>query len=255
MRTFATSLAKKSGNILLKNFRKDHRLLRMRGVSKEIVTKYDKTVDKFIVKAITKKFPTYSILTEESGCRNKNSEFTWIVDSLDGSGNFAVGNPFFSVSLALVHLGKPILGVTYAPFLKELFIAEEGKGALLNGRPVCVSNIGQFRKCYLVSCEGGEKNNIRISKINAKFHPKVKDFRKLGSGALESGWVSCGRAEAYIATKISPWDIAAGVLLVTEAGGKVTDFRGKPWRPVNSDMVFSNGKVHGKILKILNTES
>jgi len=250
MEKFAVDLVDKAGNFLLKNFRKDYELLGMRGLVKEVTTKYDKICDELIVKAISRKFPNYNLLTEESGFLNKNSEFTWVVDSLDGSGNFAVGNPFFSVSLALSHLDKPIFGVIFAPFLKELFIAEEGKGALLNGKTVSVSKIENLNECYIVSCEGGEKSNLRISKINANLHPKVKDVRKLGSAALECAWVACGRAESYITLSIEPWDIAAGVIIVKEAGGKVTDFKGNPWKPKKSDVIFSNGKIHNKILEI-----
>jgi len=114
-----------------------------------------------------------------------------------------------------------------------------------------VSRIEELKKSYLLSCEGGEKNNIRISGINAKLHPRVKDVRKLGSAAIESAWVSCGRVEAYITTKINPWDVAAGVIFVKEAGGKVTDFNGKPWKPVKDDFVFSNKKIHEMILRII----
>ena len=251
MKKFAVQLVKKTGKFLLKNFRKDYSLSRLRGVAKEVVTKYDKKSDEIIVKAISKKYPSYNLLTEESGFRNKNSDFTWIVDSLDGSSNFSVGNPFFSVSIALLHLDKPIFGVAYAPYLKELFMVEEGKGTLLNGKRIHVSKIKELKKSYLLSCEGGEKDNVRISRINSKLHPRVKDVRKLGSAAIESAWVSCGRVEAYITTKINPWDVAAGVIFVTEAGGRVTDFNGKPWKPVKDDFVFSNGKIHRKILRLI----
>lgn len=251
MKKFTVELAKKAGNFLLKNFRKDRGILRIRDMSKEIVTKYDKMSDRMIREAINKKFPDYNILTEESGLKDKNSEFTFVVDPLDGSSNFAIGNPFFAVSIALLHHDKPIFGVTYAPFLKELFIVEEGKGAFLNNKRIHVSDVENLEKSYLVSCEGGERSNIRISMINAALHPRVKDLRKLGSGAIESAWVACGRGEAFITTKIEPWDIGTGVILVAEAGRKITDFNGKPWKPVKTDVVFSNGKVHDKILKVI----
>lgn len=247
---FAMELAKKTGKLLLKNFRKDYSILSLRGLAKEVTTKYDKMSDKLIVKEISKEFPDHNILTEESGLRGRNSEFTWMVDSLDGSGNFAVGNPFFSISIALLHHNKPILGVAYAPFLKELFMAEDGRGTLLNGVEVNVSKVEKLEESYLVSCEGGEKSNVRISRVNASLHPIVKDMRKLGSAAIECAWVSCGRCEGYMATKMSPWDIAAGVILVEEAGGKITDFKGNAWKPVVGDVVFSNGRIHEKILKV-----
>lgn len=251
MKKSIIELSEKAGKFLLENFRKDSDLFRLRGTTKEIVTKYDKMSDKMLIDGLSKKFPDYNILTEESGLRDKKSDFTWIVDSLDGSSNFAVGNPFFAVSIALLHRGKPVLGVAYAPFLKELFVAEEGSGSLLNGKAIHVSDVEQLDKSYVVWCEatGG---NLRMSRINANIQPKIKDLRKLGAGSLECAWVACGRADAFIVTQVEPWDATAGAMLVLEAGGKLTDFKGKSWKPVRSDAVFSNGKIHDKILEVIN---
>jgi len=252
MKKFTIDLTRRAGRFLLKNFRKDYSILSIRGVAKEVATKYDKMSDNLIVKALEKKTPTYNIMTEESGFRDKKSEYTWIVDSLDGSSNFAVGNPLFSISIALLQDNKPILGVAHAPFLKETFVAEEGKETLLNGRTVHVSDIDILEKSYILTCEGKAKDNVRISRINSILHPRVKDLKKLGSAALESGFVSCSRADAYLTTSIDPWDVAAGVIFVEGAGGKVTDFNGKEWRPVKTDVIMSNGKMHDKILGIIN---
>ena len=252
MKKFTIDLAKRVGRFLVKNFRKDYSLLSIRGVAKEIATKYDKMSDELIVKALEKKTPDYNIMAEESGTKDKKSEYTWYVDSLDGSSNFAVGNPLFSISIALLHDNRPILGVAHAPFLKETFVAEEGKGTLLNNREVHVSDVKTIGRSYILTCEGKAKDNVRISRINSILHPKVKDLRKLGSAALESGWISCSRADAYLTTEIDPWDVASGVIFVEEAGGKVTDFKGKDWRPVKTDVFMSNGKIHDKILRMIN---
>lgn len=248
MKDFAIQIIEKAGEYLLKNFKKDTALISMRGVSKEITTKYDKESDKLLIKEISKKYPEHNILTEESGFTDKKSDYTWIVDSLDGSSNFAIGNPFFSISIALMKNNEIVLGVINAPYLKELYVAEKGKGAYLNGKKVHVSDVDEFNKSYFLSCEGGEKTNKRIATINAAIHPSLKDLRKLGSGALEGASVACGRVEAYIVTNIYQWDVAAAVLLVKEAGGRVTDFKGKDWEPRQGDIIFSNGKVHWKIL-------
>ncbi len=251
MKKFAVSVAKKAGNYLLHNFRKDQGLTKKRGTAKEVHLRQDVKSDKLIIHEIQKKYPSHNILTEESGFMNKKSEYTWVIDPLDGSTNFARGNPFFAVSVALLKNKQLLLGVVNAPFLKELYVAERGKGAYLNGKKLHVSQTNTLAKSYLVSCEGGDATNAPIAKINALFHPLVKDMRKLGSAALESSSVACARSEAYIVRQISPWDVAAGVLLVEEAGGKVTDFEGKPWNGKKSNLVFSNGKVHGKILREL----
>jgi myo-inositol-1(or 4)-monophosphatase len=251
MQKFVVGLVKRAGRELMRYYSKDYSLIRLRGRSKEITTKYDKMIDKMLISALSKRFPDHNILTEESGFIDRGSEFAWVVDSLDGSSNYAVGNPFFSISIALLHLDDPVFGVAYAPLLRELFLAEEGGGCTINGRPAEVTDISRLKDCYLVACEGGERNASRISRINAKLLLKARDVRKLGSGSLECAWVACGRAEAYVTEKIDPWDVAAGVLFVREAGGRVTDFKGGEWAPRRSDLVFSNGRVHDKILMLV----
>lgn len=251
MKKFAINLAKYAGNILAAHFQKDQNLLRVRGSVKEVTTKYDKFVDKLIIKKIVQKYPHHSLLTEESGLLKRNSEWLWIVDSLDGTVNFASGNPLFSVCLALLHKNKLLMGIVYSPIIKEFYFAEKGKGAFLNNKKIRVSTIKDLQKSYIFLCEGGDKNRQRTGKILTKIYPKVTDIRKLGSAGLETAWVALGRGDAYITTQIESWDVAAGVLLVGEAGGKVTDFKGRPWRPEKSNLVFSNSKIHQNMVEIV----
>ncbi len=251
----ATRIAREAGTYLLEHFRKDDSLAGRRGTAKEITTRYDKGSDRIIVGAIEKQYPAHNILTEESGRRDKRSAYTWIVDSLDGSSNFANGNPFFAVSIALVKNAGLELGVVYAPFLDEMYVAEKGKGATLNGKRIHVSDTADIAKTYLLACEGGDKSNERLAGLMASLHPIVKDMRKLGSAALEGCYVGCGRAEAYVTFSIDSWDIAAAALIVREAGGRVTDFSGRKWPIRRSDAVMSNGKVHEEILKYLKKQS
>jgi len=249
---FALKVAKKASKFLIKNFKKDELLTKERGIAKEIATRYDKESDQLIIKMISKRFPKHNILTEESGMFDRKSEYTWIVDPLDGSSNFALGNPFFCVSIALMKNNELLLGVLDAPALKEVYCASVGKGAFLNGKRIKVSDVSELGKSYLLSCEGGEKTPERISKINFLLHSKAKDLRKLGSGALEAASVACGRAEAYITTNINEWDVSSAVLIVKEAGGRVSDFDGNEWQARKSDIVFSNGRFHQEILRIIN---
>jgi len=248
---FAVKLAMQAGKELVKNFRKDRELLNLRRTVKGIVTKYDEKSNKMIIEAISENYPDYNIWTEESGIIEKGSEYIWIADPLDGTVNFASSNPLFCVTIALLMKNEPILGVTYSPVIGELFFAEKGKGAFLNRDRISVSTTENLEECYTYFCEGGEKNRLRTSKINSVVYPKVRDFRKLGSAALEAAWTANGRGDAYITTKIEPWDVAAGVLFIREAGGKVTDFKGEPWKTKRSDLVFSNGKVHDSVLKLV----
>lgn len=245
----AVRTARKAGNILIEKFKEDESLLLKRGTAKQIVTSYDKIIDELIFTVLKEKHPTYGFLTEERRVKG-SEEFTWVVDALDGTRNYASGNPFFSICIALLKKKEPIIGVVHAPFLKETYTCKKGEGSYLNGKKIRVSKIRKLRESYVLGCEGGGSNK-RFAKINNQLISRVKDFRKLGSAGIECGWVASGRAEAYISPSIYPWDVAAGVLLVKEAGGTVTNFKGGDWRLKKDDLVFSNNKVHNKLLKLL----
>jgi myo-inositol-1(or 4)-monophosphatase len=247
------SLSRKAGDILMKHFRQDWALLKERSTAKEAATKYDGQVDRLIVEEIKKRFPRHSLLTEESGFLQGDPEWLWIVDSLDGTGNFANFNPFFAVCLALMHQDELLLGAIYAPAIDEFYFAAKGKGAYLNGVRIRVSNVSDLNQSYILYCEGGEKDRGRTGALLHKVYPQVTDIRKLGSAGLETAWVAAGKREAYFTTRIEPWDVAPGVLLVEEAGGKVSDFQGNPWKPQTSDLLFSNNELHEKILGLLSS--
>jgi len=248
---FMESLAKRAGDVLLSHFQQDQQLLKLRSSAKEAVTKYDKMVDELIIQEIRGQYPDHSLLTEESGLLKGDPDWLWIVDSLDGTGNFADSNHLFSVCLAVMHKGELLLGTIYAPAINELYLAEKGNGAYLNQRRIHVSETSHLRESYLFYCEGGERDRARTGTLFGKVYPEVTDLRKLGSAGLETAWVAAAKGEAYFTTKIDPWDVAPGVLLVQEAGGKVTDFQGNPWRLETSDLLFSNGRVHAAILNLL----
>lgn len=251
MKNFILKLTKRAGKDLLNFFKKDNKLVKLRATSKEAVTKYDKMIDRFLIKEIRKKYPSHNILTEESGFLKGKSDYLWIIDSLDGTGNFANHNPLFSICIALLYKEELKLGVVYAPALEEFYFAEKDKGAFLNGKKIQVSQISSLSKSYLVYCEGNERNRNRFSKLLASLYPKVTDIRKIGSAGIETSWVADGKVEAFFTTKIDPWDVAAGILLIKEAGGKVTDFKGNFWKIKTSDLLFSNNKVHSKIAKLI----
>jgi len=246
-------LAREAGNTLVKHFRQDWALLKKRSTAKEAATKYDKEVDRLIIEEIKRYYPRHSLLTEESGPLQGDPDWLWIVDSLDGTGDFADFNPFFSVCLALMHQGELLLGAIYAPAIDEFYFAEKGKGAYLNGVKIQVSDVSDLSQSYIFYCEGGEKDRGRTGELLHKVYPLVTDIRKLGSAGLETAWVAAGKGEAYFSTRIEPWDVAPGVLLVQEAGGKVSDFQGNPWKPQTGDFLFSNKKLHEGILRLLSS--
>jgi myo-inositol-1(or 4)-monophosphatase len=247
------SLTRKAGDTLMKHFRQDWALLKERSTAKEAATSYDKEIDRLIVEEIKRHYPHHSLLTEESGYLQGDPDWLWIVDSLDGTGDFANFNPFFSICIALMHQGELLMGVVYAPAIDEFYFAEKGKGAYLNGVKIQVSDVSDISQSYIFYCEGGEKDRRRTGGLLHKVYPLVTDIRKLGSAGLETAWVAAGKGEAYFSTSIEPWDVAPGVLLVQEAGGKVSDFQGKPWKPQTGDFLFSNKKLHERVLSMLSS--
>ena len=251
MKEFIQALAREAGNALLGYFRRDWSLLKERSTAKEAATKYDKEIDSLIIGEIKKHYPQHSLLTEENGWVRNDTDWLWIVDSLDGTGDFANFNPFFSVCIALMYKNELVLGAIYAPAIDEFYFAEKDQGAYLNKINIRVSDIRDLNQSYIFYCEGGEKDRTRTAKLIEQVYPKVIDMRKLGSAGLETAWVAAGKGEAYFTTRIDPWDVAPGVLLVSEAGGMVTDFRGNPWRLGKNDLLFSNGKLHQELLSLI----
>lgn len=220
-----------------------------RGLTKEVTSVLDHEADQIIIDLIRDRHPDHNLLTEETGEIDNGSPYCWVVDPLDGSSNYVNHNPFFSVSVALAYENKPITGVVFAPFIEELAVARRGHGCTLNGRRVDVSDTPDLGKGYIVGCPGGEKNNNRFSKMSYSLNENIKDFRKMGSAAIEAYTVAAGRVDAFVTLNISPWDIAAGALCVEEAGGVVTNFDGDPWDMTKSDVCMSNGKMHDAILE------
>lgn len=259
-RVLVITIVKKVGDFLCHEFNKGHISWNLKH-KHEIVTKADTGAEKIILSLLKKYTPSFAILSEESGFNKIKSDYLWVVDPLDGTTNFKVHNPLFSVSIALYYKGEPKLGVIYAPYLKELFVAEKGKGAWLNGKRIKVSKTSELSKSFLTYCYGQEGKHMRRAvELYRYFKMKSVDMRQLGSAAIELAWVAAGRTESIVIPGTKPWDVAAGILLVTEAGGKVTDFGGKPWRFVdkktgqislNVDLLATNSKIHQKILNHL----
>lgn len=218
----------------------------------DFTTKVDLEAERAILKILKRKTPTYRIITEEAGDDKRKSPFTWVVDPLDGTTNYSIGNPFFNVSIALVKDQEPILGVVYAPVIDWLFLAEKDKGSTLNGKAITVSDKTRLDKCLCAFCHGyNEKDIKRIIQIFPKLKLAAKDFNQMRSGAYELALVAAGKLGAFLAPGANSWDVAAGTLLVREAGGRVTDFSGKDWNLNSKDILATNGKVHNQILKII----
>ncbi|MEM9806473.1 MAG: inositol monophosphatase family protein [Cyanobacteria bacterium P01_D01_bin.56] len=245
-----------AGNRLLQNFRshkatilgKEVLSVENRSLSKEVTSSNDYEADQIVIDVISERCPDHNLLTEETGLIDRGSPYTWVIDPLDGSSNFLNLNPFFAVSVCLTFENMPITGVVFSPFLEEFSVARKGQGCTVNGRKVQVSKTNNFANTYIVGCPGGEKHNRRFSTLEYALHRQIKDFRKIGSAAVECYMVAAGRVDAFTTLQISPWDVAAGVLCVEEAGGRVTDFNGNPWNLEKTDLLVSNNLMHDTIL-------
>jgi len=252
MKSTAIKAAKEAGKILLKEFNSLKTVDIHFKDKHEIVTTEDYRAEKIIVKILNSKFSTHSILSEEGGGKKRKSDYLWVVDPLDGTTNYSIGNPLFAVSVSLFYKKEVILGVVFAPFTKELFVAEKDQGAFLNDKRMRISAKRKLEKSLLTFCHGHKMRDIvRVTRIYQKFKLAGHDLRQLGAASLELGFVADGRTEAIMIPGAHQWDVAAGTLLVREAGGKVTDFQGKEWNLYSKDMIASNGKIHEALIKAL----
>lgn len=222
-----------------------------RGLTKEVTSARDHEADEIIINLIKERHPDHNLLTEETGEIDNKSPYTWVIDPLDGSSNYVNHNPLFCVSICLAYENTPITGVIAAPFIEEIAVARRGHGCTLNGRRVHISDIQDLSSAYIVGCPGGDPDNQRFAKMSYALNESTKDFRKMGSAAIEAYSVAAGRVDSFVTLNISPWDIAAGALCVEEAGGIVTNFNGEPWDMTQSDVCMSNGKLHNQILEKL----
>ncbi len=218
-----------------------------------IVTDVDKASERLIIKKIRKAFSDHSILSEERAPLTRASGYKWIIDPLDGTTNFAHAFPFFCVSIGLEYNGDIILGVVYDPMRRELYCAEAGKGAYLNKKRIHVSKVEKLSGSFLAT--GFSYGNMRKDKNIDNFKRLLMRslaIRRAGSAALDLCYVACGRFDGYWELFLKPWDSAAGILIVKEAGGQVTRLNGGAYSHYDDELLATNGLIDGQIVKILN---
>lgn len=219
----------------------------------DYATEADIAAEKAIIKIITDNFPDHNIVAEESGSKDKKSEYTWVIDPLDGSITFASGIPYFSVSIGLLQKGEPVLGVIYIVGFNQLYWAQKGKGAFLNGKPVKVSNKQTLSESIGVLDFGHNvKREFKLNLYVNKLLPKIGYIYSFGSAVACMAMVGEGILSLYV-NYAFPWDFAAGVIIIREAGGKVTNFAGGEldWTKERMEVVASNGILHDEILEAL----
>lgn len=244
--------AKKAGAVLLhyarNGFRIDHKSLT------NLVTEADHAAEQCVIDVIRAQYPDHRVLAEERGQINQGlSPYLWIIDPLDGTTNFAHGYPAYCVSIGLVHKEQPVLGVVYDPARDELFTAMRGGGARVNDRPLRVSQTAQLDLALLVT---GFAYDIRETANNnldhfARFALRTQGLRRTGSAALDLCYVAAGRFDGFWEVKLNPWDMAAGVVILQEAGGRVTNFRGETHSLYGQEIVASNGLIHDPMISVI----
>jgi len=251
------AIARRAGDLLLEAYHQPRRI-NYKG-EKDLVTQADEASEQLIIAALGQSFPDHTILAEESGARDgSGSDYAWIVDPLDGTTNFTHSFPMFSVSIALQGPEQDLLlGVVYDPLRDECFTATRGGGAALNGTPIQVSGETQLAHALFGTGFAYDREDTRHNDIPsfARFLWQAQGIRRAGSAALDHAYVACGRLDGFWEQGLSPWDVAAGILLVREAGGKATDFEGNEEKAVEGSwIVASNGHLHEAMLAVLAEE-
>lgn len=239
--------AKKAGEIVKKNFSQLNTTMLKEGGS--FYTEIDQRSEEKIISIIKEKFPDHSFVAEESDPIEKDSDYTWMIDPLDGTSNYINHLPFFAVSIALIKQGDVQLGVVYDPIHSDLFTVEKGKRAKMNDYILEVSKTSEIQK-FVIGYGRPHFVKEKFVEIFSKVELAARTPKILGSMALDMCYVASGRLDAAVAFSPRAWDVAAGVLLVEEAGGVVTDFAGKKWNPDSTDVLASNGIIHEQLLAI-----
>jgi myo-inositol-1(or 4)-monophosphatase len=254
MLNFAIQTAREAGQVLADKFGRALQVSNKGDI--DLVTEADLAAERLIVERIRSYHPRHAILTEESGdvkeAGGSDAEYKWIIDPLDGTTNYAHGYPVFCVSVALEHLGQVVVGVVYDPTRDELFAAERGGGATLNGRRMRVSETDELNRALICT---GFPYDVRergdFARHFRQFIMRAQSVRRDGAAALDLSYVAAGRFEGFYEEGLRPWDVAAGVLLVEEAGGRVTHYDGSPFNIYATHIAASNGLVHDEMLRVL----
>ncbi len=253
MLSFAIETAREAGHLLLEKFGRITAVTKKGDIN--LVTEADLASEALILEKIKSYYPRHSILAEESGeavVSDGDASWKWIIDPLDGTTNYAHGYPCFCVTLALEHNGEIVLGVTFDPTRGELFAAERGQGATLNGKPIRVSATDKLGDALIVTGFPYDfKQRENFARHLTDFLLSSRGVRRDGSAAIDMAYVACGRFDGFWEEGLNPWDVAAGKLLIEEAGGMITYYDGSPFGIYQPPICASNGHIHSQMLDLL----
>ena len=247
---------RKAAKILIRDFGEVEKLqVSLKGPA-DFVTVSDKKVEKILIDELQRARPNYSILSEEIGLIKKDEEFKWIIDPIDGTANFLHGIPHFGISIGLERNKEIICGIIYDPIKNEMFFAEKGNGSYLNNQRMRVSARSKLMDCIIFTGGPTYKSNDEDKKLSLKEYEKFSSkvgipLRKMGSASLDMAYVAAGRCDGFWQRNLNYWDIAAGIVLVKEAGGFVTDFQGNNEYIENKTIVVTNSKINEEMIEVL----
>lgn len=254
MQKFLETVAKKAG-LCLSHYYNAGVKKQNKGKFGDVVTIADYAAEKIIISAIEKKFPQYNILSEEAGYLKKESDYTFIIDPLDGTKNFANHVPLFGTTIALAHKGIITHGIIFDPIHNELFYAQKGRGAFLNKKKIKTSAKKELKHLTGGVANVRSRTNINFyNNLRNKIYNYSSSFKILGSAIVDLNYVASGKLDMYVMGGVYPWDVAAGGLLILEAGGIISTVKGEKWDPLysNQEILVSGNKIlHRKILKII----
>lgn len=255
MKQFLQDIVTEAGNLSLEYRAKLSELQVQRKSPKDLVTEADKAVEAFLCRRITERYPDHAIFGEETGHKAGN-EFRWVIDPIDGTTSFVHKQPFYAISVAVEKAGHAILAAVNAPVLHELFLAEKDAGATLNGKPIHVSQCELLEDAVLAT--GFACVRVDLPKNNLPYFtalvPKIRDVRRYGSAAIDLSYVACGRLDGFWELNLQTYDIAAGLLLVTEAGGMISDFSHRQTN-MPYELVATNTLLHKELIQQLQAVS
>ena len=247
----AIEIAKAASALLLERLPQQRTIQKKAPLS--LVTDADHAAEALIIEALRRRFPDDDILSEETAAALTGAARCWVVDPLDGTTNYAHGHPCFCVSIALVEAAQPVIGVVHHPMMQELFVAERGRGARLNDAPIRVSSVRALGDALLATgfpYDRRERPDYYLAYYR-EFMIRTQGLRRAGAAAIDLAYVACGRFDGFWEFGLAPWDVAAAGLLITEAGGQISDLTGGPFRLDGRRLLATNGALHPPMLEVI----